>query len=84
MIQVIYNKSNLFLALSPYLILMSSIHRCVLMLENHGETEENFYKCFLYYINLCGWIVQKENFCDKNDHDWSTAEVNERTGENTE
>lgn len=54
------------------------------MLENHGETEENFYKCFFYYISICGWITQKENICDKNYHDLSTAEVNERIGESTE
>ena len=54
------------------------------MLKNHGETEENLCKCFLYYMSTSGRIAQKENFCDKNDSDPSTAEVNDRISENTE
>lgn len=63
---------------------MSSVHRCVLMLENHGETEENFCKCFLYYMSISGWTAQKENFRDKNDSEPSTVGVNDRISENTE
>lgn len=63
---------------------MSGVHACVLMLEDHGETVETFCKCFLYYMNISGWIAQKENFCHKNYSEPGTAEVNYRIGENIE
>lgn len=53
------------------------------MLEDLGETKENFCKCFLYYTSISCRVPQKENFCDKNDSDPSTAEVYDRIGENT-
>lgn len=54
------------------------------MLENHGETEENFCKCFLYFMSISGWNAQKENFCGKNDSKPSTADINDKIGENAE